>query len=527
MDRNNTAQSWAQSWTPSWRPVIVVFAAVLFLWPALVNGGPFFTTDTIGYIRNPDQAIMKVFGSHAGTAWSAKPMGQARGRIRDTRQARRRAPPMAGRSIYYGALVNLGARTGGFWLTLAVQALAASFAVDMACRALGWRRRRTFVLAVVAAATLTPLAFNVSCLMPDVWAGILVMVAAAVVAGGDRLTRTDLVLALGMMTYAGAVHTSLLPILLTITGCAAILVFARRWVKSTSGAPLTLAILATASLIGAVSAGAMFNVAVTKAYGEPALSPPFLTARLVGDGHVGEAWLKAHCPQSGFATCKVANRLPMSTDDFLWSSDPAHAAFFTASPDDRRAMAHEQSALVSAIVRAHPVEAARDFVTDGARQLTTLSLADFNHKPSVRQSIDAWMVGPDAATWRASMAYRQAWPIEPMNLVLAWLVLASVVIIAVLAVQHRFNCPDAHDDERHRLLLAAFVVIAAIVANAAICGGLSGVFGRYQSRIVAPLILTGLGAAVIATRRRDQPVWVRYRGPNFQPVRIRTAVRPA
>ena len=507
--------------TQPWRPVIVVLAAVLFLWPALVNGGPFFTTDTIGYIRNPDQAIIKVLGPQAGTAWSAKPMGQPFAVAPATPgKPAVKAPPMAGRSIYYGALVNLGARTGGFWLTLAVQALAASFAVDMACRALGWRRRRTFVAAVAAAALLTPLAFNVSCLMPDVWAAILVLVAGAVVAGGDRLTRTDLVLALVMMTYAGAVHTSLLPILFVLAGCAALLVFARRWMKSGSGAPLTLAILATMSLIGAVAAGAVFNIAVTKVYGEPALSPPFLTARLVGDGHVGEAWLKTHCPQSGFVTCKVANRLPISTDDFLWSADPAHAAFFTASLEDRRAMAHEQSALVAAVVRDRPLAAARDFVADGASQLATLSLEDFNHKPSVRQSIDAWMVGPDATSWRASMAYRQAWPIQPMNLVLAWLVIASVVLIAVLAVQTVFNCPAAEDDDRRRLLMAAFVIVAAITANAAICGGLSGVFGRYQSRIVAPLILAGLGAAVIATRQREQPVWVAYRGPNFQPVGV-------
>ena len=37
-------------------------------------------------------------------------------------------------------------------------------------------------------------------------------------------------------------------------------------------------------------------------------------------------------------------------------------------------------------------------------------------------------------------------------------------------------------------------------------------FGRYQSRIVAPLILAGIGAGVLVTRRREHPALSRYAG---------------
>ena len=151
------------------RAVMVVLAALVLLWPAAINGGVFFSTDSIGYIRGVDQVVGKLFGDRAKTVWSALPMGLGfsvqPGAALAPSPAK--SPPMAGRSVYYGALVNLGARTGGFWLSVVIQCLMGAFSLHLLARALGWRREASYALLVGAAAFLTPLPFILDGLMPD------------------------------------------------------------------------------------------------------------------------------------------------------------------------------------------------------------------------------------------------------------------------------------------------------------------------------------------------------------------------
>jgi hypothetical protein len=137
---------------------------------------------------------------------------------------------------------------------------------------------------------------------------------------------------------------------------------------------------------------------------------------------------------------------------------------------------------------------AREVAADGLSQFIDMSLRDFNHKDTVRAALESWMVEPQATVWRASMAYRKAWPIpllDGLEHAAFALGLAGLFALCIRAYAPVRFCPD---DERIRVLLAAFLIVTAVVANAVICGGLSGVFGRYQARITAPLILIGLMA---------------------------------
>jgi small-conductance mechanosensitive channel len=195
----------------------------------------------------------------------------------------------------------------------------------------------------------------------------------------------------------------------------------------------------------------------------------------------------------------------MTTDDFLWSADPNHSAFWTATPTERRALGQEQVRLVSAVVRDHPIQVLGQFVSDGAAQAATLSLEDFDHKPTVRRSIAAWMTEPQGVVWRRSLAYHQAWPVHAMNLGLAAVLICSLVGLAALAAQTFVDRKDGAHEVSSWLLIAAFVIVTAVAANALVCGGLSGVIGRYQARIVAPLILLGVCAWIVVARRYGAP----------------------
>jgi hypothetical protein len=248
-------------------------------------------------------------------------------------------------------------------------------------------------------------------------------------------------------------------------------------------------------------------MAVKLAYKAPPVQPPFLTARLVGGGRPGEAWLRRHCPAARFQACAYVSRLPMPTDVFLWSGDPDRSAFWTATPAQRSALGAEQLRFALSVVRDDPVGVTRQFVMDGAAQFADMRMDEFNHKDSVRASIASWMVEPDAAAWRASLAYRKAWPTGLMNGVEATAFVLGLLALIALALRTSRSRPD---EAQLRVLSAGLMIFALTVINAFVCGGLSDIFGRYQARVAAPLILIGLVALrSLATRSR-----VVERGPE-------------
>jgi hypothetical protein len=476
------------------RLLLIAAAGLGLTAPALINGGPFFSTDSIAYIRGPDQAIVKLLGPAHATVWSAKPLGVGfhDGIPAQTPKDEDRSPPMAGRSIYYGLLANLGARAGGFWLTVAAQALAAAFALQLLCRALGWRRDRSYLIVAAIAAFATPLGFFASCVMPDVWAPILILVAAALVAGGERLTRAELTIGFLLMAFAATAHTTHILLLAAVSGASLILMILRNLPRFRLGAPGLASALALAALVAGMASGAVFNLAVVKVYHKPPVQPPFLTARLVGDGRPGDPWLRRHCPGAGFQACAYVNRLPMPTDDFLWSTARDKSAFWTASPSERTKLGDEQFRFAAAVFHDNPLAVMGQVASDGVTQFADMSLEDFNHKDSVRASLDEWMVGPDAKVWRASMAYHKVWPVRLLNGIELGAFVLGLAGVAALCVRARTPVRFRPEDERIRVLLAGFLIIATVTANAAVCGGLSDIFGRYQARVTAPLILIGL-----------------------------------
>ena len=119
---------------------VIAFAAAL-LWPALVNGGPFWFPDTSTYIRGADAAYVAATGDT--TEWSGEidkvvitqPSDRTApviaGKAPPSAQVK---PVLSGRSIYYGASLYAPMQLIGSWGAVIVQALLVAFAVVLALR---------------------------------------------------------------------------------------------------------------------------------------------------------------------------------------------------------------------------------------------------------------------------------------------------------------------------------------------------------------------------------------------------------
>ena len=168
--------------------VIVLFLLLMgSAWVALINGQPLFMANSTAYVRGPDFAIVYFFGPKFASSWTQERTlqglkeHQAREQIAapTSDEVRLNSPfdkaVMAGRSIYYGALLYLSHITSYLWLAVFAQAaifLYLSYTLTIQCLRLSYF---SFVCITSIILIVTPLSFFVSFLMPDVFASFLIV----------------------------------------------------------------------------------------------------------------------------------------------------------------------------------------------------------------------------------------------------------------------------------------------------------------------------------------------------------------
>ncbi|HXS26085.1 MAG TPA: hypothetical protein VN730_00305 [Steroidobacteraceae bacterium] len=488
----------------------VTFGAAL-LWPALYNGQPIFFGDTSAYIRGADAGVQAVF--HRRSAWSltggdaivqrpaaatqspragsAAVLPLARGSSLEDKSV------VSGRSPYYGALLYVGDLAGGFWLSIALQAEAVVLAIILMLRAarVHWSPLLLAGGAVIAGVTTAP--FFVSFLEPDIFAGVAVLLCAALLGGSEELGLADRLLAFALLAVCVLVHEShvLLVAALLVLGAAS-LIF--RGAHARALRRPALAVLAAAVLV-AVAGELAFSAAVKHVIGAPPLRPPFLMARMIEDGP-GYRYLRATCPQNGLTICAYLDRLPVAANLFLW--DPSTRGVFSAvAPPVRRSLAAEQTRFVLAVLAYAPWTELRDALRDFGTQLTMSGLEEFHYPQVLKQSFEEKIPAAHLQRMKRTAAYRGTMPVGPFSFVtvVAFGLAAIVVLAALLWPRLRRALPQP-------LIAVTVWIVAGVILNAAVCGILSGPHNRYAARVawVVPLAALLIGAA--ARERRGSRV---------------------
>ena len=453
------------------------------LWPALVAGDVYGFNDTVSYLRGADTVVAKLIGRHDPFFTASAPAecapsvsGQREGSC-----AGEEAPPptetmvLYGRSLYFGLFLYPGL-LAGFWLPVAVQALATGAVIVAAVRHfVDPSRVRAFLGATLAAfglAALTPLPFFVCFLMPDLAVG-LALLAAALLLGGWRRERWRWRVGLGLLlAFAALSHSTALAVL-ALLGLGAL--GTALWRRSRTLA-LAGGVLLGAALIG-VAGDAAFALASRATTGTDPVRPPFLTARLIEDGP-GLRFLDEHCAGADFVLCRYPLSGHPSAEVFLWEPTRPHGGFKALPVPDAVQVAHEQTRFAIAVARAYPRETATDLVRDFVALSGNLRLHDFRLEFL-------------ASRMRADRPF-QAVPTELplLDRAISVLTALAIAIAAVaLVLLWRRRAPQV------RAIVAAAAI--AILLNDALCAWLSGPFARYNTRAVwaFPLLVLLLALA--------------------------------
>lgn len=486
------------------RLLLTLVTAAALLWPALVNGGPFWFPDTSTYIRSADAATVVLTGSP--TEWSDRlrvggsgPQATAigsEGLDHNEADLEPTRPVLTGRSIYYGFLIYLPQRAFGAEGAIALQAMLVAgllvFCGQIALRIGVVRRPARLLAALAVLVMLSPLPFYTSMLMPDVYAGLMILMLAVAICYWPRLTSAERVMLLVACGAIASFHTTHMLIAGIMGGLGVILGLLRK----ASLRPLLIIIPVIAT---AVLASAAFSLAVSRMLNTTPISPPFLSARLTSAGP-GVAYLKTACARDAdaWALCDYRAKLPVHSDTFLWSERPEFAVFQLAAPDEQRRLAVEDKRFAAAVLLFDPIGVLRVTSNSALEQLASFDLENFNY------SLDHLNKTPDKYPPQVAAEIqnsRAAQGTMPTSLSVTATIAVTVLSLALLGLWAFRTSTSRY---RRRSLQTQFVVllVLSVFANAVVCGGLSGPHARYQMRLVWLLPLVAIAFAQPARRVR-------------------------
>jgi hypothetical protein len=503
--------------TPATRWIVVAFAflTIFGIWPGLTNGQPFFYADTTAYIRGADLAISKVLGERFRTDWAKdsrrsinEPNAKRPSESQDGDAKPAHHAVLAGRSIVYGVLLYLGEISRGMWLSILVQSLIANFLIfAFVIRTLGLSFRR-FLVSTVAVCVVSPLAFFNSYLMPDVFAGFLILGFAILAIGWERLKLVERVAISAVILFAVLVHFSHLILLFALTALTLgyVALAQRFWWKAIR----PLITVATTCIAVAILWEATFSFAVGKAVGSPPIRPPFIMAKLVS--MLGQPAVAKVCESNHFAVCDFLDRFPIDDKTFLWSFDEHAGVFNIADVQTKRLLSGEQARFAFAIVPPNVGRVVAGISLDTLRQLAHINLDEYAYTPLGLQFYHERMPDPDFATMADSLAARRdIYQIFGRGFLNVTALVAAICVALLLgaAICGPAAPNDAKDLERN-WSSATWILLAGVVLNAAICGGFSDINNRYEARVIWLVQLSCItGVCALAPHRTQIASWKR------------------
>lgn len=449
-----------------------------FLLPAIVNRQPILYSDSVGYFHSGYAAIKEV-----KSVFDARRTGRAPSKPALSEQQKNGAS--TARSVYYGLGYVASYWLAGVWALPFGQVLLALAALMLAARRAIRLDDLSWFAALAGIVFLTGLNFFAVTVMPDLFAGLMLLGAAVILAYGRGLSRLEYGFWLALILAACLFHKAHLAILGLLVLFAAGFLW-RRW--------RDLLLLAGVGLV-ALAGHYAVDLTARAVLGEWPIEPPFALARLVGDG-TAPMYLARVCPVRHFTTCDYLSKMPMRENDFLWSRDPEKSVMGQANAKTRAAIAAESGAIVWGTLAAYPLEelaaAARNVVT----QLGDVGVSEFALLPSDAVApipMLAWALDH----YRTTAIARGALPLQAISAIMRAVYFAALLGIGLL-IWRRKPGPAAE-------LRFAVLLLAGILANAVVSGAISGVFDRYQGR-VAWLALLGFLALAAQERRSGLPV---------------------
>jgi len=452
MDGEDNVPATSQQNSRTLSAAVVLGCAVVLLWPAFLNRWPLSCPDSVSYTMNGWTILAWLKGPHFVL------------------------PPMRA-ELFSTALAALTFHKN-FWSFVVVQATLTSWVLFTLQRALlpGKFLLVRHVVLIICLSAFTQASWFASDIMADILGPLVYLSLFLLVFAADRLDRTSrwalaAVAVWGIMAHTTHLLTSF-AVLLALALCYPL---AKRVQGHRVGYAFACGAFIAAILLQTTTHRLLYGLWTVN--GE---QPPYLMSRIIADG-TGAMYLRNHCAQLRWQVCRSVDHLPKTDTEFLWQPGGIWAS---ATPPQRRQLRQEEMPFVLHTIRAFPQWQGRVTLNSWLLQLRTVELIDVVW-PSVwtAQQMDM-AVDRGTAAVKRTRQYQQTMPwkgFSQMDLIVdevsLWLGFATF-IRAVIRRQFRF-------------VALALTTAVALLTNAFVCSAFSGVYPRYQARVVwlLPLVV--------------------------------------
>lgn len=444
----------------------VVGVVLLTVATALMCGGPILFPDSVGYFHAGSSAL-----GHFNQASHAAA-------LHGSLSAEEKDGISTARSVYYGIFYVSAFRIGGQWLVLILQAAICGVVLALSLRRLvsAWRVP-VFAVALTCAAGLSVFC---AAAMPDLFAGLLLLALSMVITYSRCMGRFEYLFWIGIIFTACLFHRGHLAVLIAALAICACAKCSRN--RQQIG---VLVIVAAIALIAHFAV----DLVVKDLSGRWPIQTPFLLARFIGDG-TAQPYLARNCDTKHYALCRFHYQWPMTENEFLWG-DRTSSVMGSANAVDRERIAEEAPSIELGIIKTFPVREGLITIKNIWTQFLDVGVSSYEQGPtlSADRPITA-LHGAIARYLRRNVALADEF-MRAQSFVMSMTYLFSFVSCLSILVLDR-SCAER---PAYRMVL---ILLIGLVANAIIFGAISGVFDRYQGRLVW---LPALGLVVLLSKR--------------------------
>jgi hypothetical protein len=402
------------------------------------------------------------------------------------------------RSTVFGLFLHLGEGLH-FWPELILQAGCTVWVIWLTLRVLGFGAGPWRLAAVIVGLSLvTALPFLSSMLLTDVFAGLAVLALHLLIFYRADLRRAERVGLFLLIAFSAATHSATFAVLVAVS------IFSIPVLLRSDAHALSRFLPAG----GAIATGAAMLLVANFAFsGQFAWTPGgygIAFGRMLQDGLV-KRYLDDHCPDARFKLCPYRNELPKNADDFLWS----YGIFNDLGRFS--GLGEEMRTIVLQSMQEYPL---RQIETALAATATQLGLIETGHGTNDQiwhtYGIIKRFIPREVPAMEQARQQQGGLHFDLINRVHVPVAFASMLIMLVLLANALLG---GRFDEPARL---AGTVTVALLANAFVCGALSGPHDRYGARIVW---IATFAAAIAALQAANSWATERRR-------KARTAIAP-
>lgn len=333
-------------------------------------------------------------------------------------------------------------------------------------------KRKDLIIITLLLAVFSSLPWNINIILADFFAPIIVLLFFLLGFCQDKLTKFEIFFCFVMLVLAISFHYSYLP----LAGALAVIVFVLNfWIQKGNEKKSRIYMLLTRKsfllfcpilLVAAMHIS--LNLIYYKKFTISIAGHEFLMARFIGDGTI-KKYLKENCDNNKYQLCSYQESLTSSSNYLHGKNSPRY-----------KIGVEEEKEIIRKSIIEYPLLYLENVYKNTLKQLITFNVSNKqSHEKNYISSVIKTVFPNSYPAYKNSLQHQ-----NKLNPIISFFrKLHNTSIFISLILSFIWFCFAVR--YKNKLMLALFtIILAGLIINAGVTGSISGIYARYQNRIV-------------------------------------------